>query len=131
MNVAASYGNVSDIEVLWTLVALGGAAFSLYNVRDAARDYRATAHIKNGRRWIAASQVRVEVARLAIQLIFLAIGVLAMFLPSPPDAVLSTLQVVTGAVFRWGLIVSGLLLLYQSVQNYTLRRILRDEIPKH
>jgi hypothetical protein len=86
MLVAANYGDVADIEVLWTLIALGGACFSIYNLRGALRDRSALirAGLRNGRRAVANAQCRLEWSRLVCQAIFFAVGVMSMLLPDPP-----------------------------------------------
>jgi hypothetical protein len=129
--VAAGYGTVADIEIAWTLIAVFGAALSVTNVRDALADLRATGHLRalNGRRTIAVTGLKVEIARLSIQLIFTLIGLLAMLVDDPPPVTMLPWELaVLGIVFRWGLILSAVLVLYQSIENRRLRQILREHV---
>lgn len=126
----AHYGSVGDIEILFTVLASVGAAFSIFSTVEAIRDYGAitSAGISNGRRLLAWTSVHSETARLIIQLIFLTLGVLAMFLPEvPPQIHLPTLQFVFGEVFRWGLITASGLLMYKSILSHVVRQHLRRE----
>lgn len=124
--LADSYGNVADIEILWTVLAAVGAGFSIFNVRGAYCDWRAIPDAdKNGRRRVATTQIRVEIYRLIIQTIFFAIGVGAFLLPNAEGMNLPLRYEIFGALFRWGLISSSLLVLCQSVENYLVRHHLR------
>lgn len=122
--LAASYGTVSDIEVAWTLLAFTGLIFSLFNLRNSYLDLRETDNLTNGRRIIAVSQMKLESTRIIIQLLFLAIGVGAMFLVDASTAALPLKYQLFGALFRWGLIVSALLITYQSYLSWKIRQVL-------
>lgn len=127
--IAAQYGNVSDIEVVWTLIALAGFALSIYNVRHAQRDrvWLRNLHADpNGRGKIATTQLCLELARGVVQVIFAAIGVLAMLVPDAPPTHLPLAYVLLGAFFRWGMIVSSTLITWQSYLNYRLRVTLAE-----
>jgi hypothetical protein len=127
--IAAQYGNVADIEIVWTVIALFGLIFSLFNVREAFIDRKVLriAGIKNGRKMIADYSLVSEMARASIQLIFLTIGLLAMTYPDPPDSVIDRPWnlVLIGIVFRWGLIISALLISIKSYLAWRLRNELR------
>lgn len=124
--LAAGYGPVADIEIAWTLIALSGVVLSVRNVREALDDLRATSEISNGRRPIAVTAMRVEVARLLIQIVFTLIGVLVMSIHDPyPASTLTWQQAAVDIAARWGLIICSLLVLYQSIENRRLRRFLR------
>ena len=122
--IAANYGPVADIEILWTLIALVGAGFSYYNVRDALEDWRTARDLPgNGRKWIAAVSLRLESARMAIQLIFALIGFLAMLLAETEPSLQQPWHVTAiGVTIRWGLIVCSVLIFMQSVENRRLRQ---------
>lgn len=129
--LAAGYGTVSDIEIAWTLLAVIGGVFSVTNVRDALADLNATDHLRplNGRRSIAVVGLKIEVTRLAMQLIFATIGVLAMLLDDqPPVSDLPWRVAAAGVMIRWGLIVVSALVLYQSIENRRLRQVLREHV---
>ena len=85
--LAATYGTVSDIEILWTAIAVVGAFFSQYNLRESIKDRAALKAIDqpNGRLMVANTAVKSEGSRLVMQLIFMAIGVMAMFIAGAPD----------------------------------------------
>jgi len=124
--VAAQYGTVSDIEIVWTLIAAFGLCFALFNLFDAYRDWKALTGRLNGLRAIAVLSLKLEGTRVAIQSIFVTIGVLAMTMKDPPSSLsLPWKQVVIGAVFRWGLVISATLVMYQSYVNFEARRYLR------
>lgn len=124
--LAAHFGTVSDIEFAWTLIATIGAGFSLYNLKEAFKDYRVLSFInkKNGRGAIARLTLKSESARLTIQLIFFTIGFLAMLVPEGPSTIPGApLQVVLlGLVFRWGIIVSSILITLKSYWAYQVRK---------
>lgn len=128
-NLFAAYGNIEDIEVLFTLLAFTGATYSLFSVIESIRDYAfiRRARIGNGRRTLAWASIHTEAARFIVQVIFMTLGILAMLLPTVPPTHLSTLAIVFGAVFRWGLVTSTALLLYKSVLAHVVRQRLRHE----
>lgn len=123
--LGAEYGTVSDIEIVWVLLACIGILFSSYNVFCAWGDLRWFLKLKlppNGRRDIAISTVIVESARLVILSIFLAIGIVSMTIPDVDPKVLPTNLVVAGILIRWGLIGSSCLMIVQSIVNANVRR---------
>lgn len=123
--LAAAYGSVSDIELLWTLIALVGAGFSLYNVRDALKDYNSLGADPNGKRELASVAVKTEAGRLVVQCIFVAIGIAAMFVPEVPAAVEQPLSIeIVGFLVRWGIIASSVILTWKSYLVWRLRRTL-------
>lgn len=125
--IYAAYGPVSDIEVVWTVVAFAGLVYSLLNVRDASLDLRVVDELgyTNGRRTLARYQLEAEVLRSIVQSIFLAIGLAAMALPEVPDRLdLPTAQIVIGALVTYGLILSSVLLTVKSYLGYKVRRVL-------
>lgn len=135
--LAAHYGSVEDIEVLWSIIAIVGACFSVYNIREAYRDLRALSYeaARNGRGKFGRLLLKNEIARLIIQLIFLTIGILAMTVTSggtPPGTPLNL--IILGIIFRWGLITASLLVSLISFWAYQTRREilfhLPDEPPK-
>lgn len=129
--LAAQYGTISDIEILWTLIAGSGLIFSLYNIREALRDRRAIveSNIGNGRKKIAGHALRNEAARALIQVIFLVIGILTMTYADPatinPDQPWNLTLI--SIVFRWGLIFSAILISLKSFWSFQLRRELRKD----
>lgn len=124
--IAASYGTVSDIEVVWTAIATAGVVFSFYNLRASLQDLRAIVNLTNGRRVVAKTQMKLEVSRVIIQCIFIAIGILAMLVPEAPDQLDQPLRyILLGLIFRWGLIISAFLVTYQSYINLRARQDLR------
>lgn len=128
--LAANYGPVEDIEVVWTLIALIGAGFSIYNVREAVKDLGALSTIDkgNGRGRLGRFAIKTEVARLLSQIIFLIIGALAMTVAtvSSPKGLPWNLQLLS-IVFRWGLITASVLVSLQSYWGYKIRKGFKDE----
>lgn len=122
--LAASYGSVGDIEIMWCIIAACGLVFSCYTLYRALGDrrYLIVEGIGNGRRKIAAYTIFAEGARAAIQLIFLCIGILSLFLPQSNTNQLPTPQLVEIILIQWGLIVSSVLLTLKSITAYILRK---------
>lgn len=127
--IAASYGNVSDIEIMWTLLAAIGIVFGLYNLRDALGDLSAlnTAGIRNGRRLIAQFAIRQEILRLTMQSIYFGIGILAFTIPDPPPRPLTTKVAVIGFLITWGLVTSSAIVLFKSIDGYVTRKRLTGD----
>jgi len=124
--LAASYGSVEDIEVLWTLLALIGLIFSIYNTREALRDRTALIESRtNGDRLrIANSIIISEITRVIKQIIFLVIGVIALTLTAAPTTQMNIKQILIGVAIRWGLIIASGLTTYQAFIAFRLRRVL-------
>lgn len=130
--ISAAYGSVSDMELLWTGLAAAGASFSAYNVRDSILDYKALGAMENGRRSLARAAIKTEASRFAIQLIFIMIGVSAMFIPEAPDVLDQPLNIaITSFLIRWGLMVSAGLLLWKSYIVFKLRKELLESEDYH
>lgn len=125
----STYGTVSAIEIIWTAIALAGAVLATINVREAAKDLAAldeAPRIVNGRRAIADTALRVEVSRLLCQIIFAAIGVIAMLLPEGRSFSERPLKVALFSLFiQWGLMIAVVLITYQSLGW----RLLRSQLP--
>lgn len=124
--IAATYGPVEDIEILWTLVAFVGVIYSLINVREARADWEFVKErkIANGRRVLARVHLISETLRLASLSIFLTIGVLAATIESPPPEHHPSRIIVTQFLVRWGLIAASIMLV---VKSYLAKRV-RDEL---
>lgn len=128
MIFGANHGSASDIEIMWTLIALFGICFSIYNIREAFQDVKAIEEnrVGNGRRIIARSSRLAEATRLIKQLIFFTIGVIAMTLPPTPSTVHLSLRIeIFQNVITWGLIVAAILTSYQSYLTLRVRRQIR------
>jgi hypothetical protein len=125
--IAAAYGTVSDIEILWVLVALVGCIYSVFNIRASQRDFDWLNEnkIENGRRTLARYQLLAELLRAATQTIFLTIGVLAGFLPEPPPVPLTHIQSIVGFAARWGFITASVFLTIKSYLGYRVRQVLQ------
>lgn len=126
--IAAQYGTVSDIEIVWTLIALFGASFALYNWREASADLRAlkVAGTKNGRLLLASTNRVMESIRVVVQTIFLTIGLLAMTIPDRPDARLDNRIEITAFLIRWGIITASGLIAFKSFLAFRLRNELKE-----
>lgn len=122
--LAAGYGTISDIEVVWVLIALVGVLFGIFNTTDAIEDREAVDRKKlaNGRKLFADSAVYIEYMRLAVQIIFLVIGVAIMTIPDPPSTPQTVKIVVISAIVRWGLISASAILLAKSIYTYFVRK---------
>jgi hypothetical protein len=130
--LAATYGSVEDIEVIFTLIAFGGLLFSLFNLRNAYCDWKLVKEKGNpsGPRavWGGFSLVS-EAFRSTIQAIFTSLGILAMMVATPqlpPGYHLPMSQLLLRIDFRWGLLISALLLLFQSYGVWRTRKRLLE-----
>jgi hypothetical protein len=126
MLLAASYGTVEDIEVLWCLLAAAGLIFSIKNVRDSLGDLRAVdeRRISNGRRVLAKLSVQTELIRAIIQAMFLVAGIAATTVASPPNTALPLKVVILSAFVRWCFIASSALLSLKGYLVYKARKSL-------
>lgn len=130
MILGASYGTISDIEVMWTLIAAVGLGFSVWNLLDAKgdMDYYKSQGIINGRMSVARTNVWTEVTRAMKQFIFLIIGFLAFFLADAPNSLdLPTATAMIRFIITWGIIFSSLLTTFQSYLTFRLRRQLKSD----
>jgi hypothetical protein len=130
MIVGAAYGPVSDIEILWTLLAVVGVVAASFGLRDAVRDRR-WLHDQdppaNGlRETMALQRIRDEAGRVFVHGVFGTIGVLAMTIPEAPNQLdLPWNVTLATALVRWGLIACALVLTTQSLLNRRDRIVLR------
>lgn len=126
--IGASYGNVEDIEVLWSLVALIGLVYSLINVQEGRKDMRwlDVNSIFNGRRTLAKFQLAAEGLRAFVQGVFLLIGVLEMFIPGNVVSNGSWSVVAISASVRWGLLLASVALTVKSYLGKRVRDVLKE-----
>lgn len=125
--INAAYGSVSDVEILWVLVALVGLVYSILNILDARGDkeYLDTHNIQNGRRALAKYQLIAEYLRAAIQLIFAMIGLAAMTLPEVPNSAhLPRHELIIRVLLTYGLIAASIMLSIKSYLGYRVRVLL-------
>lgn len=130
MLLAASYGTVSDIEILWVIIALIGLLFSVVNGVDAFRDKTALTEkgISNGRAKIAKVQEFQEWGRAVFQMIAGSIGLVAMLLPAPPNVHLPLKQAIAEQLVQWGLIACSAIVTLQSyMSNHVRKELLRSD----
>ena len=118
------FGTMSVLELVWILVAVIGASITSVNTQHAWSDYRFIKrnNIFNGRRIVARTAAWTEALRLTIQIIFIAIGVLAALIPDPVVPHLPLKVVILGYLVRLGLIISSILL---TIKSELLRRMRR------
>ena len=124
--IAATYGPIEDIELLWVLIALVGVIYSTINVREAYRDWQFVKErkISNGRRVLARVHLISETLRVASLSIFLIIGLLALSVESPQPDQLPFKIVAIQFIIRWGLISASIMLV---IKSYLAKRV-RDEL---
>lgn len=125
MVIAAQYGTVSDIEIMWTLLAAVSVIFGIFNYVDARADRAAArlSKVQNGRKVIANFAVYNELLRLGAQSIFVLIGVLAMLVPNRENVTSLPWQTIAvSAAVTWGIIIASGLLMAQSVYSYFIRK---------
>lgn len=122
--LAAEHGTVSDIEIVWVVLALVGVVFTLLNLGEAKSDLKWVnrAGISNGRRVLAQTGLWMEVCRFVIQAIFCVIGVLAMLVHDAPSSIPAAQEAIRVAI-TWGLIISSALLTFKT---YLARRVRKE-----
>ena len=104
-------GNWSWVEVIWTLIAIGGMYFSFRNILDGRTDLKALRQ-PNGSsaieimilKVIAWGTIRRDSIREAVQFLFMGIGIWAGITPNNPNP--SAAGIFAGFVFIFA---SGLL----------------------
>lgn len=121
---------ISDIEVVWVLLAAFGLFYALRNAREAHQDVvvlTAATELDPSKERIARTTRFQDVARAVIHAICLVIGLLAMMLVDTSDSP-SALIVAIGLTIRWGLIAVSAILVAQSYASNRLRvELLADE----
>jgi hypothetical protein len=131
MSLFAQYGTVSDIEILWLVVASIGALFAGWNALDAHKDCKALdlANIHNGRRLVARATRAQDALRFCVHLIFVSIGIMACILSDPPDRLEQPWQnVVIQVLVTWGLITAAVILMIgTAIGRYSRYELLREE----
>ena len=130
MIVAAQYGTVSDIEILWVVIAIIGFLVSAWNFWQAHLDCRALKTMKepNGRRLIAKASRFQDATRMSVHAIFITIGLLAMTQKDVNNELLTDTQLALRFSITWGLVLGAVLLVTQSMVARNLRiRLLSDE----
>jgi hypothetical protein len=124
------FGSVDEIwvvEILWSVAAAIGLAFSLYNFYQTFLDFRALKErgIENGRRLLAKSSVVLEGLRSLIQFGFLFVGVWAMVFIPKLQVPLPTNYAIYAYASRYIFLASAILLTVKTlVAWYTRKQIL-------
>lgn len=128
--VAATYGSVSDIEIVWTFIAFLGFIFAVHNWKEARKDLVALreANIKNGRVIVARGAYWSELGRMIVQGIFVSIGSISLSITSPPPGQAPLIIDIATALVRWGLIVGAVILTSQSFLVYQTRKELNQQL---
>ena len=128
MFLGANYGNVEDIEILWTLISLFGLIFAGWNLKEAIKDRDAIKKLdRNGKILIANTAYKSELARTIKQAIFLTIGILAMTIPGIDYSMVPFKVTAINFLIRWGLLSASFLTTYQSYLSFRLRKDLLRE----
>lgn len=129
--IAAAYGTVSDIEIMWTLISAVGFLLASYSAMDAHREYRMFKELgsSNGLGILAKSWRLTAVVSLVVQAIFTSIGIISMTIPEAPPGSTPWNITFAGFLVRWGLITASLLLTFREAVIMNRRRQFR-EAPK-
>jgi len=107
---------ISIIELIWTLVAVLGCAFSGYVVNIVINNYQAlqrdpTYKPEGPRAFYARGRIRTEIIKFVIMVGFIAIGIAAMMTAPTHVGTTSTASITVAIV----LIASSLLMAYDSI----------------
>lgn len=146
--IAAQYGSVSDIEIIWVLIALCGVAVSSWNYWQAREDEKALKMLRvpvNGKMRIANTAKTQDAIRITIHGIFALIGFAAMTTVDTPNQsdlpwniILIQFTITYGLIFGSALLVLGSLLaanlrrdlLFQERQRRGLIETMGDKTEK-
>ena len=79
-------GSFSVLELVWSVIALGGIVIAALNAWEALADYRALGGRQNGRRVVAIGNIRREIIRIGADVAFLGVGLYAGTVPANPHA---------------------------------------------
>ena len=124
--LAAGYGTVSDIEILWTAIALCGFVFAGLNARGSWDDWKALRNIgsTNGIWYLAKAAIVTELGRAYLQLIFIYLGIYAMTLPDPPP---QNNYDVWQAIARWGFTTGAMSVAGKTIYVWYVRKKLLSD----
>lgn len=114
--------SVSVLELIWTIVALPGAILWGLNRHSATMTLRAArlARVGNGRRVYANFAVKETSAWLGIEVLFLALGVLSMFVEPTSSEVKWPAYVITFGMIAASLIITYLAFAWRGVDAVIL-----------
>lgn len=110
----------SEVELLWTVIALAGIGFSSLNAWEALHDYIALGRLVNGKRRIALGHIRRETSRFLTQGLYIVVGLISGSTPPNPN------PAGTSAVVAAILIVTSLFLTMNSILDRLDRRYLMN-----
>lgn len=121
ITTGAAVTTIAPTEALWTLGALVGALINLWAYHDASVDLIAlrVRGLNGAREIVARANVRNELLRTCIQLVFLLIGVIAM---GEPPANPATPVTALGVVITGGLIAAEIVLVTKALLDRRDRR---------
>jgi hypothetical protein len=125
-------GNASLVEMIWTVIGIGGIYYNIYNLRDALA-YTKALRKMNGKTLAAVRRMRViaygdfrnEVFRTAISSIFIVVGIAAMI--SPPPSASSRVTATSVAITLGFFGIEMLMVIASALDRQQRRFLLRDE----
>ncbi len=125
--LGASYGPVSDFEILWTLVCFLGFCFSLFNIRDSYCELVAVKETKldGAMRILAEHHLIGEIIRGIILFGFLSVGITSLLVQDIKVDNVPTRIIVFGAIARWVILLAAVLLVVKSILEFIDRRRLK------
>lgn len=128
MTIAAGYGNISDFEIMFLIIAVFGFAFSLLNLRGISKDARylkGLGRTQNGLWLLTKAAWFNEAGRSFLQLVFIYIAILSMRMPDPPSQVLQ-LDRVLSAVARWAFLIAAAWVMAKTCYTWYVRLRLQE-----
>jgi len=131
----ASYGTVSDFEILLVVISFVGLCFSTYTARQAWKDYQALCaepRETRGLLWFAShmlSKVWVvsECGRIYLQFIFLVLGAYYLTFADPTRAGLPQWREIMSVILQWLFITGAAATAGKSIYVWYVRMRLQED----
>ena len=116
--------NASFIEILWTIITLVCLATSSIGWGEARGDLRAVKQMGKGGPYliVARAHVRHEIVRVVTQVVFVGVGVWAMFTPTTIRPTVTLYNLIASIAF----VIVAVLLAFSSLRDRLDRRDLWD-----
>jgi hypothetical protein len=135
--LAATYGTVSDIEIIFLCITTFGIIFSLANVKNMWNDKQALLSVPEDERddlyWakveLANTAFTAELLRFFMQALLFTLAAFSATIAEPPSQIHLPLKLVLfGTIFRWGLTFVAGALAFTSYLTKKTRRVVQNRL---